>query len=641
MKKTCTPSVLGLCFFVLIGNGVEFGASTPTATSVHSVLEEQPYRTAYHFQPPKNWMNVFLVLILIHVPVIWHVLLVKTANDESADPNGPMYYNGIYHLFYQHNPYGPLWGNMTWAHSISYDLINWVHLDHALNPIDPFDINGCWSGSTTILPGGKPAILYTGKDTKNHEVQNLAVPKNLSDPLLIEWVKSAHNPIMTPVNGIDPFFYRDPTTAWQGSNKRWRVIVGSQIDGHGTAILYTSEDFVNWTRSESPLHSSNRTGMWECPDFYPVSVEGNGRGIETKYVLKASFNHQDHYVIGLYDPKTDIYVVDTDFMDSALQLRYDYGKFYASKTFLDSGKKRRVLWAWIEETDSKSDDIEKGWSGLQSFPRTVSIGKSGEQLAQWPIKEIEKLRSEEVNIHDKELKGGFLLEVVGITGSQADVEVSFVLPKFEETEMMEQNLVDPQLLCSQNQASVEGLFGPFGLLVLASKDLTEQTAIFFRIFRSHSKYVVLMSSLRDEVEKTTYGAFIDVDPSSETVSLRSLTSALTKMSASGLRKPSGISAQSSRFRLFIFVVILTGGVKSLEALHTIDHSIVESFGGEGVACITARVYPKLATDKDAHLYAFNNGTQSVKISKLSAWSMKEAQFFQYRKEERHFSNYDK
>ncbi|XP_058189087.1 beta-fructofuranosidase, insoluble isoenzyme CWINV3-like [Rhododendron vialii] len=573
MKKTCTTSVLGLCYFVLIGNGVEFGASTPTATSDHSVLEEQPYRTAYHFQPPKNWMN---------------------------DPNGPMYYNGIYHLFYQHNPYGPLWGNMTWAHSISYDLINWVHLDHALNPIDPFDINGCWSGSTTILPGGKPAILYTGKDTENHEVQNLAVPKNLSDPLLIEWVKSAHNPIMTPVNGIDPFFYRDPTTAWQGPNKRWRVIVGSQTDGHGTAILYTSEDFVNWTRSESPLHSSNRTGMWECPDFYPVSVEGNGRGIEPKYVLKASFNHQDHYVIGHYDPKTDIYVVNTDFMDSALQLRYDYGKFYASKTFLDSGKKRRVLWAWIEETDSESDDIEKGWSGLQSFPRTVSIGKSGEQLAQWPIKEIEKLRLEEVNIHDKELEGGSVLEVVGITGSQADVEVSFVLPKFEETEMMEQNLVDPQLLCSQNQASVEGLLGPFGLLVLASKDLTEQTAIFFRIFRSHSKYVVLMcsdqsrSSLRDEVEKTTYGAFVDIDPSSETVSLRSL----------------------------------------------IDHSIVESFGGEGVTCITARVYPKLATDKEAHLYAFNNGTQSVKISKLSAWSMKEAQFFQYRKEEGHFSNYD-
>ncbi|KAH7835214.1 hypothetical protein Vadar_023969 [Vaccinium darrowii] len=126
-----------------------------------------------------------------------------------------------------------------------------------------------------------------------------AVPKNLSDPLLIEWVKSNHNPMMTPVDGIDPLFFRDPTTAWQGLDKRWRLIIGSGIKGHGTAILYTSEDFVNWTRSESPLHSSNRTPMWECPYFYPVSVKGNGRGKETKYVLKASFNDQDHYVLCL------------------------------------------------------------------------------------------------------------------------------------------------------------------------------------------------------------------------------------------------------------------------------------------------------------------------------------------------------
>ncbi|KAE9445820.1 hypothetical protein C3L33_22285, partial [Rhododendron williamsianum] len=537
---------------------VEAGA--PIAKNNHS---EQPYRTAYHFQPPKNWMNVLLLLTLIHVAVIWHVLFVrKMDGDESADPNGPMYYKGIYHLFYQHNPYGPLWGNMTWAHSISYDLINWVHLDHALNPTDPFDINGCWSGSTTILPGEIPAILYTGVDGQNRQAQNLAVPKNLSDPLLIEWVKSAHNPIMTPVDGIDPNFYRDPTTAWQGPDKRWRVIVGSQMNGHGAAIMYTSEDFINWTRSGSPLHSSNKTEMWECPDFYPVSVKGEGSDKGTKYVLKASFNRQDHYVMGNYDPKTDNYVVDTDFMDRALQLRYDYGKFYASKTFLDSEKKRQVLWGWIEETDSESNDIEKGWSGLQSFPRTVSIGKSGKQLAQWPVKEIEKLRSEEVNIHDTELKGDSVLEVVGL------------------------------LLRRKNQASVRGLVGPFGLLVLASKDLTEQTAIFFRIFRSPSKYVVLMCS--DQ----------------------------SRSSLSDKKKFS----ENVQFALF-----LCSDFPSVILCLQIDHSIVESFGGEGITCITTRVYPKLAIDKEAHVYVFNNGTHHVKISRLSAWSMKEAQFLTHRK----------
>lgn len=281
-----------------------------------------------------------------------------------------MYHKGVYHLFYQYNPYGAVWGNMTWAHSISYDLVNWVHIDHAIYPTHPFDMNGCWSGSTTILPGEKPAILYTGLDAKNRQVQNLAVPNNLSDPLLREWLTSSHNPLMTPT-GIDPNYFRDPTTAWQGPDKIWRVIVGSQINGQGTAILYRSKDFVNWTRSANPLHSSGKTNMWECPDFFPVSINSKN-GVDTssqdkftKHVLKASFNNHDYYILGNYAAETDKFSVETDFMDSGKDLLYDYGKFYASKTFFDGAKNRRILWGWINESDSESDDIKKGWSGLQ------------------------------------------------------------------------------------------------------------------------------------------------------------------------------------------------------------------------------------------------------------------------------------
>ncbi|KAA8525153.1 hypothetical protein F0562_006983 [Nyssa sinensis] len=515
------------------------------------------------------------------------------------DPIGPLYYKGVYHLFYQYNPFGAVWANLVWAHSVSYDLVNWVHLDHAIYPKEPFDINGCWSGSATILLGDKPAILYTGIDIKNRQVQNLAVPKNLSDPLLREWVKSPHNPLMTPPDDIDPTLFRDPSTAWQGPDNIWRVIIGSEINGDGMAILYRSKDFVNWTRSQNLLHSSNKTGIWECPDFYPVSINGES-GLDTsvqtrftKHVFKASFlsNHHDYYIMGNYEPKTDRYSVD---MDSGLQLRYDYGKFYASKTFFDSAKKRRILWAWINESASESDDIKKGWSGLQSIPRSVLVGKSGKQLVQWPIKEIEKLRAKQVNIHDKELEGGSVLEVLGITASQADVEVSFDLPTVKEAELLDPNLADPQLLCSQKSAYKEGIIGPFGLLVLTSMEFKEQTAIFFRIYKSLGKYLVLLcsdqsrSSLRAEVDKSTYGAFVDVDPRHEKISLRTL----------------------------------------------IDHSIVESFGGEGRTCITARVYPTLAIGKEAHLYVFNNGTQGVKISRLSAWSMKEAQIVPILKEER-------
>ncbi|GKV03624.1 hypothetical protein SLEP1_g15897 [Rubroshorea leprosula] len=556
--------MVGLCF-LLIGNGIQ---RSPGNDRSAGPSLEQPYRTAFHFQPPKNWMG---------------------------DPNGLMYHNGIYHLFYQYNPYSPTGSffNMTWGHSVSYDLVNWIHLEPALNTDKPYDAKGCWSGSTTLLSEENPVILYTGVDNEGIQTQNLAWPKNLSDPFLREWVKSPQNPLMSPIDDIDPEYFRDPTTAWKGPDGKWRVLVGNQMNGHGQAFLYTSEDFVRWTRSKNPFYSSNNTLMWECPDFYPVSINSK-YGVDTssqekftRHVLKASINliFHDYYILGNYSAETDHFSVDTDFKGDASDLRYDYGKFYASKTFFDSPKKRRVLWGWVNESDTVSGDIKKGWSGLQAIPRSILLSENQKQLIQWPIKEIEKLRKKKVSFTDKELKGGSVLRVPDITASQADVEVSFDLRSLTEAELMDTSWNDPQLLCSQNTASVRGKVGPFGLLVSASMGLKEQTAVFFRVFRSsHGKHVVLMctdqsrSSLRKVLDKTTYGAFMDVDPIHEKISLRTL----------------------------------------------IDHSIIESFGGEGRSCITARVYPELAIGDEAELYAFNNGTLDVYISSLNAWSMKKA-----------------
>ncbi|XVE90403.1 hypothetical protein DITRI_Ditri20bG0075000 [Diplodiscus trichospermus] len=500
-----------------------------------------------------------------------------------------MLFKGVYHLFYQHNPYGSLWGNITWGHAVSYDLVNWLHLPHALSPTDPYDINGCFSGSTTILSDGKPAILYTGVYANGTQVQNLALPKNVSDPFLKEWVKSPLNPLIIPTDGIDPKNFRDPSTAWLGPDGTWQVTVGASLNGQGTAILYQSKDFIRWNRSTSPLRSSARTGMFECPDFYPVSINGN-YGVDTssqdkfnKHVLKTSFNGNDYYILGSYTPQTNNFSAESDFLDSGSDFLYDYGKFYASKTFFDNSKKRRISWGWIAEMDGDPNAL-KGWSGLQSVPRSILLGKTAKQLIQWPIKEIETLRAENVSILEKQLKGGSVLEISGINASQADVEVSFDLTNLKEVEYMVPDGVDPRDLCSKHPASFRGMIGPFGLLVLASQGLTEQTAIFFRIFRSHEKYVVLMcsdqsrSTFREGPDKITYGAFIDIDPRQEKITLRSL----------------------------------------------IDHSIVESFGGKGRTCITARVYPALAIDNQAHLYAFNNGTVDVTISRLDAWSMKNA-----------------
>ncbi|XP_030490501.2 beta-fructofuranosidase, insoluble isoenzyme CWINV1 [Cannabis sativa] len=544
--------------------------------------DEQPYRTAYHFQPPNNWMN---------------------------DPNGPMYYKGVYHLFYQYNPKGPVFGNMAWAHSVSYNLVDWIHLDIALNPTDPdIDINGCWSGSTTHLPNDKLAILYTGRDSKKHQVQNLATPKNPSDPFLREWAKSPLNPIISPSPDFDPKEFRDPTTAWLGPDKIWRIVIGAKMgNGKWAGLLFKSSDFENWTRStKSPFSKlfENNDLILECPDFFPVGINGsdgdnnymnnndqyNYEKMKKKYALKVSFldNKHDYYVLGQYCPETEEFNPESEVID----LRLDYGKFYASKSFYDHEQKRRVIWGWIMESDNDVDANVRGWSGLQSFPRTIVLSESGKQLIQWPIEEIEKLRRDEkVSLQNKELHSDSIFEISGITASQVDIEVSFEIEvsELEEAELINPSWINPQLLCNEKNSSVKGIFGPFGLKVLASNDLSEQTSIFFHIFKTNEtekKFKILMcsdqsrSSLRDGVDKHIYGTFLDLDPCQEKITLRIL----------------------------------------------IDHSIVESFGGEGRSVITARVYPKLAINKGSHLYAFNNGTKSVKISNLNAWSMKNAQF---------------
>ncbi|KAK7383331.1 hypothetical protein VNO78_29008 [Psophocarpus tetragonolobus] len=582
---------------------------------------------------------------------------------------------------------------MVWAHSVSYDLINWIHLNHAIEPSEPYDINSCWSGSATILPGEEqPIILYTGIDNNKHQVQNLVMPKNLSDPFLREWVKHPQNPVITPPNGVEVNNFRDPSTAWLGKDGKWRVVIGAQNGDEGKAVLYQN--------------------------FFPVSINSLN-GVDTsvpnqsvRHVLKISYfrRHEDYYFLGKYVYDEANFIPDVKFTGTSLDLRYDYGKFYASKSFFDHAKSRRILWGWVNECDTTQDDVEKGWAGLQCIPRQVWLDENGKRLMQWPIEEVEKLRDKQISIIGEKLVGGSTLEVSGITASQRrrtsadgisarrsarddggaggpgeaetprsdgiwdrnavenrwngrrnrDEEpleraarlISAETPRSDGiwavetrrratgaggrnaisaaiwigTRRLKRDLRCPpfipveqrrrcgtagpgpaadhrqsrglrratrlRLPADDSTAAAQmlrsGIIGPFGLLALASEDQTEHTAIFFRIYRATSRYLCLMcsdqsrSSLRQDLDKATYGTIFDIVPNLKTISLRSL----------------------------------------------IDRSIIESFGEKGKICITSRVYPSLAIDKDAHLYVFNNGSKSVVISELNAWSMKQAEFGQ-------------
>ncbi|KAK7345316.1 hypothetical protein VNO77_15918 [Canavalia gladiata] len=560
-------TLIVLCFLhVICNNGVEaFHNIYPDLQSISVRSVSKLHRTGFHFQPRRNFMN------------------------------GPMYYKGIYHLFYQYNPKGAVWGNIVWGHSVSKDLINWKELEPALYPSKPFDKYGCWSGSATILPGKGPVILYTGVvDKHSNEVQCYAIPKNASDPFLKEWVKpNAFNPIIFAKHNMNASVFRDPTTAWWNKEDgHWRILIGGKKKNRGLAYLYRSKDFLNWIQAKHPIHSAPSTGLWECPDFYPVSLRGkNGLdvsmvGNSVKYVLKNSLDitRYDYYTVGTYLRNKDKYIPDNTSEDGWNGLRYDYGNFYASKSFFDPSKNRRIIWAWANESDSKEDDVKKGWAGIQSIPRTVWLDSGGKQLVLWPVEELNSLRKKEVKISNQKLKKGDYVEVKGITAAQADVEVTFSFSSLDKAEKFDPKWVNAEDLCGKKGSMVKGGVGPFGLLTLASKKLEEFTPVFFRIFKAPNKYVVLMcsdarsSSLKKELYKPSFAGFVDVDLADKKLSLRTL----------------------------------------------IDNSVVESFGAGGRTNILSRVYPTLAVKKNAHLFVFNNGTEKITVENLNAWSMKSA-----------------
>ncbi|KAF8772750.1 hypothetical protein HU200_005428 [Digitaria exilis] len=361
-------------------------------------------RTGYHFQPPKNWINGNLDLLT--------VIEVERACFHA------MYYEGWYHFFYQYNPEGAVWDNIVWAHSVSRDLINWHALETAIEPSIPADKYGCWSGSATTMPDGTPVIMYTGVNSPGvkHQVQNIAYPKNASDPMLREWVKPDHNPVIVPETDINATEFRDPTTAWlAGDDGHWRLLVGSAARGR-----------LTWRGLRVP--EPRLQGVEEGEAARCTRLPRGCGSARTS--TRLDVRRYDYYTVGTYDQKDERYVPDDPAGDEH-HLRYDYGNFYASKTFYDPAKQRRVLWGWANESDTRDHDVAKGWAGIQAIPRKVWLDFSGKQLLQWPIEEVEALRHQPVTLR-----------------TRADVEVTFELSSLDCAEPLDPALAhDAERLC--------------------------------------------------------------------------------------------------------------------------------------------------------------------------------------------------
>ncbi|VAI68220.1 unnamed protein product [Triticum turgidum subsp. durum] len=399
-------------------------------------------RTGYHFQPEKNYQN------------------------------GPVYYKGWYHFFYQHNPGGTGWGNISWGHAVSRDMVHWRHLPLAMVPEYWYDIEGVLTGSITVLPDGRVILLYTGNTETFAQVTCLAEAADPSDPLLREWVKHPANPVVYPPPGIGMKDYRDPTTAWfDNSDNTWRIIIGSKNDTDHSGIVFTykTKDFVSYELIPGYLYRGPAgTGMYECIDLFAV---GGGRAAsdmynstaeDVLYVLKESSDddRRDYYALGRFDAAANTWTpIDTE-RELGVALRYDYGRYDASKSFYDPVKQRRIVWGYVVETDSWSADAAKGWANLQT--------------------------------------------------SQLDIEASF---RINASTIEALNEVDVGYNCTMTSGSAtRGALGPFGILVLANVALTEQTAVYFYVskgldggLRTHFCHDELRSTHATDVAKEMEG----------------------------------------------------------------------------------------------------------------------------------------
>lgn len=315
------------------------------------------------------------------------------------DPNGPIYWRGQYHMFYQYNPHGAYWGDMHWGHAVSSDMVHWKHLPVALAPTPGGpDAAGCFSGSS-VVDGDRVAVLYTGVvaapeaeatiSDGNHSLRESQCLALGSGPDLLHWEKDAKAVIAAPPPGLDITGFRDPAPWKQGDT--WYMAVGSGIRGKGGAVLlYRSADLRSWEYLH-PLAMGARSGetkqnpvdageMWECPDFFPL---GSG------HVLIHSTQGKAYWQSGTLDERAMVFHPQRDGV-------LDYGAFYAPKTQLDS-ERQRILWGWIQETRPEAESRAAGWAGMMSLPRVLTLDENME-LRMEVAPQVERLRGAEQSL---------------------------------------------------------------------------------------------------------------------------------------------------------------------------------------------------------------------------------------------------
>ena len=312
------------------------------------------FRPVYHHTPVYGWMN---------------------------DPNGMFYKDGVWHLYYQWNPYGSQWENMNWGHSTSKDLVHWEAQPLALEP----DWLGSIFSGSCIVNGSDVVAFYTSAGM--NQTQSMAVSKDNGR----SFKKYEGNPVITS----DKPDFRDPNVFWYEPTKRWIMIlaVGQEMQ------LYSSADLKAWQYESSfGQEYGNHGGVWECPDLFPLKVEGLGT---EKWVLICNINpggpfggSATQYFVGQFDGHR----FTCESMPKVTKWM-DYGKdHYATVSFYNAPADRRVVLAWMSNWQYGNVVPTKQFRSANSIPRDLGLFTYGEEtyVSVVPSQEMLAIRGEKL-----------------------------------------------------------------------------------------------------------------------------------------------------------------------------------------------------------------------------------------------------
>ncbi|MDE5841059.1 MAG: DUF4980 domain-containing protein, partial [Muribaculaceae bacterium] len=307
---------------------------------------ETKYRPLFHHTPLYGWMN---------------------------DPNGMFYKDGVWHLYYQHNPYGSKWQNLSWGHSTSKDLVNWEPQPEALRPDG---LGYIFSGSSVVdhdntAGFGKDAVvsLYTSAGT--NQMQSLAYSTDSGET----FTTYPGNPIITLESEA-----RDPNMFWNDETKEWNLMLAHALDHE--MLFLTSPDLKTWTlQSAFGRGEGCQDGVWECPDMFPLTVDGTG---EKKWVLICNINPGGpfggsavQYFVGDWDGKT--FKADTDAEGKIPTKWLDYGKDnYALVSWSDAPAGRRTAIGWMSNWQYAADVPTTQFRSANTLPREIGLFKGAD-----------------------------------------------------------------------------------------------------------------------------------------------------------------------------------------------------------------------------------------------------------------------